>query len=118
MNGEGLDVARVTSGEGEAVNPAWRPDGQFLAFAWTRGPEPGGFHVFVMDFATRQFTQLTTSEEVSENPVWAPGGRHLAFGQRRGRGSDIWSMLANGTVLKQLTSTGNNTQPVWTRKPD
>lgn len=118
MNGEGLDVARLTSGEGEAVNPAWHPNGQFLAFAWTRGAEPGGFNLFVMDFATRQFTQLTTGEGVSENPVWAPGGRHLAFGQRQGRGSQIWTLLANGTARKQLTSAGSNTQPVWTRKPD
>lgn len=31
--------------------------------------------------------------------------------------SQIWSMLADGTNQKQLTSAGSNTQPVWARIP-
>jgi len=27
MNLDGADVSRLTTGEGEAVNPAWHPDG-------------------------------------------------------------------------------------------
>ena len=111
-------MRRRTSGEGEAVNPSWHPGGQFLAFAWTRGLEPGNFNIFVMEFATRQFLQLTTGSEARENPAWAPTGRHLAFATRTGSASQIWTMLANGTNLKQVTSAGRNSQPVWARKPE
>ena len=47
MNSEGVGVERVTNGEGEASNPAWSPDGQNIAFAWTRGYQTGGFNIFV-----------------------------------------------------------------------
>lgn len=117
MTSEGLDVSRVTSGEGQAVNPNWHPGGQHLAFAWTNGYEPGNFQVFVMDFRSRAFVQLTRGEQASENPVWAATGRHLAYAVRHRGISQIWSMLADGTNQKQLTTAGSNTQPVWARIP-
>ena len=113
MSMEGTDVARLTTGEGEAVNPAWHPDGQHLAFAWTRGYAPGNYNVFIMDVATRQFVQLTHGAGRNENPSWAPDGRHLVFSSNRSGSPQIWTMLADGTQLQQLTTQGRNTQPVW-----
>jgi len=113
MNMEGADVQRLTSGEGEAVNPAWHPDGQFIAFAWTRGYAPGNYNIFVMDVATRQYTQLTHGAGRNENPSWAPDGRHIVFSSNRSGSPQIWTMLADGTQLRMLTTQGRNTQPVW-----
>jgi TolB protein len=113
MNREGADVQRLTSGEGEAVNPAWHPDGQFIAFAWTRGYAPGNYNIFVMDVATRQYNQLTHGTGRNENPSWAPDGRHIVFSSTRSGSPQIWTMLADGTQLRQLTTQGRNTQPVW-----
>lgn len=113
MNLEGADVQRLTTGEGEATNPAWHPDGQFIAFAWTRGFAPGNYNVFVMDVATRQYNQLTHGAGRNENPSWAPDGRHIVFASNRSGSSQIWTMLADGTQLRQLTTQGRNTQPVW-----
>ena len=36
MNIDGGDVERVTNGEGYVANPAWSPNGQTIAFAWTQ----------------------------------------------------------------------------------
>jgi TolB protein len=113
MNMEGADVARLSAGEGEAVNPSWHPGGQFIAFAWTRGFAPGNYNVFVMDVATRQYTQLTHGAGRNENPTWAPDGRHIVFSSTRSGSPQIWTMLADGTQLRQLTTQGRNTQPVW-----
>jgi TolB protein len=115
MNSVGLDVSRLTSGEGEAVNPSWNPDGQHIAFAWTRGFEPGNYNIFVMDVASREFQQLTHGEGRCENPVWAPDGIHLVYSSKRGRTSEIWTMLADGTAKRQLTTQGNNEKPVWAK---
>lgn len=115
MNMEGVDVQRLTTGEGEAVNPAWHPDGQIVAFAWTRGYEPGNYNIFVMDVATRRFDQLTHGAGRNENPNWAPDGRHLVFSSNRGGSSQIWTMLADGTQIRQLTTQGRNQQPVWSK---
>jgi TolB protein len=113
MNSDGVDVARLTSGEGEAVNPAWNPDGQHIAFAWTRGFDPGNYNIFVMDVASREFQQLTHGAGRCENPVWAPDGIHLVYSSKRGRSTEIWTMLADGTGQRQLTTQGNNEKPVW-----
>ncbi len=115
MNIDGTDIQRLTTGEGDAVNPAWNPDGEHIAFSWTRGFEPGNFNIFVMDVATRDVTQLTHGAGRNENPGWAPDGVHLVFSSKRGRTSQLYTMLANGSELQQLTTQGNNEKPVWTK---
>jgi len=114
MNMDGADVERLTDGTGEASNPSWHPDGQLLAFSWTRGFMAGKFNVFLMDVATpSRYTQLTHDEGRNENPTWAPDGKHIVFMSTRRGSHQIWSMLADGTQLQQLTTQGQNDSPVW-----
>lgn len=115
MNIDGAGVERLTTGEGEAANPCWHPDGQHIAFKWTRGFAPGNWNIFVMDVASRETVQLTYGAGRNENPAWAPDGRHLAFSSNRGGRFQIYTMLATGQGLKQLTTQGNNTMPVWSK---
>jgi TolB protein len=115
MNLDGTNVDRLTPGEGEASNPSWHPDGQLMAFAWTRGYATGNFNVFMMDVASRRYDQLTHGAGRNENPSWAPDGRHLVFMSTRSGSAQIWTMLADGTQLKRLTSQGSNKTPVWGR---
>jgi TolB protein len=115
MNMDGTDVQRLSNGEGEASNPAWHPNGQLLAFAWTRGFATGNFNIFIMDVATRKYNQLTYGAGRNENPTWAPDGRHLGFMSTRSGSDQIWTMLADGTQLKQLTTTGKNGTPIWAK---
>ena len=115
MTMDGADVERLTPGEGEASNPSWSPDGQHLAFAWTQGYATGNFNIFTMDVATRSYDQLSHGEGRNENPSWAPDGKHIVFMSTRTGSSQIWSMLADGTQLKQLTTQGSNSTPVWSK---
>ena len=113
MNMDGSDVERLTPGEGEASNPSWHPGGQIIAYAWTRGYATGNFNIFTMDVASRAYTQLTHSEGRNENPSWAPDGVHLVFMSTRSGSHQIWTMLADGTQARQLTTQGSNETPVW-----
>jgi TolB protein len=115
MNIDGGDAEMLTTGEGDVANPSWNPDGKTIAFAWTRGYEIGSFNIFVMDIASRKPIQLTSNSGRNENPSWAPDGVHLVFSSMRGRVTQIYTMLANGTNVQQLTTQGNNIQPVWAK---
>jgi TolB protein len=113
MTVEGTDVQRLSAGTGEATNPSWSPDGAHIAFAWTKGFEPGNYNIFLMDVASQQVTQLTANEGRNENPSFAPDGAHILYASKRGRQSQIWVMNADGTGKHPLTQTGSNEKPFW-----
>lgn len=113
MSMDGADLERLTPGTGEASNASWHPDGQRIAFAWTQGYATGAFNIFTMNVATKEYTQLTHGDGKNENPSWAPDGVHIVFAKTRGNSSQIYTMLADGTQLQPLTTTGQNERPVW-----
>jgi TolB protein len=117
MNIDGGDTEMLTNGRGEVANPSWRADGQMIAFAWTQGFELGGFNIFMMDVANRKPIQLTKDSGVNENPWWAPDNLHIVYSSKRGNsrtnGTQIYTMTADGSNVRKLTSEGNNMQPVW-----
>ncbi len=114
MNMDGASIERLTDGSGQAANPSWHPGGQIIAMSWNRGLEPGNFNIFMMEVAKRELTQLTHGAGRNVNPVWGPDGLHLAFCSTRNGSPQIWTMLADGTQVKQLTTAGHNEMPVWT----
>ncbi|MGA3210898.1 MAG: Tol-Pal system beta propeller repeat protein TolB [Terriglobales bacterium] len=118
MDADGTNPERLTD-QGYAVSPSWSPNGQFLALSWVRkyGPgEPGARDIYVMDLATDKWVQLTHEAGTNDFPSWSPDGRHIVFQSTRAGGEQIWTMLADGTQQKQLTSTGKNSQPNWSFK--
>jgi TolB protein len=115
MSLDGTDVTPLTSAAGEANNPAWNPNGQMLAYAGTKGIATAGYHICLMDVATQAIIELPNNGSRDENPSWAPDGVHLVFMSQQGRQPpQIWTVLADGTHRRQLTTTGANKTPVWT----
>jgi len=118
MEADGTNQQRMTD-QGYAVSPSWAPNGQFLSFAWVRkyGPgDPGSLDLYLMDIASKQWVQLTHDGGRNDFPSWSPDGRHVVFQSNRSGSLQIWSMLADGTKVQQLTFTGHNTQPNWSWK--
>lgn len=118
MESDGTNPQRLTA-EGYAVSPSWSPNGQFLAFAWIRryGPgAPGAQDIYIMDVASRQWVQLTHDGGRNDFPSWSPDGRHIVFQSTRKGSDQIWTMLADGSQQKQLTTSGKNSQPNWSYK--
>ena len=118
MGVDGTNVQELTD-QGYAVSPAWSPNGQFLAFSWMRhyGPgAPGSEDIYIMDLASRQWVQLTHDGGRNDFPSWSPDGRHIVFQSNRSGSLQIWSMLADGSNQKQLTTSGSNSEPDWSWK--
>ena len=118
MGADGTNVQQMTD-QGYAVSPAWSPNGQFLAFSWMRhyGPgAPGAQDIYIMDVASKQWVQLTHDGGRNDFPSWAPDGRHIVFQSNRSGSLQIWTMLADGTNQKQVTTSGANSEPDWSWK--
>jgi TolB protein len=115
MNSDGSNVVKLELPDmGYVVDPAWSPNGQLLAFSWRR-PE-GNYDIYVMDIASRQLVELTRDAGRNERPSWAPDGRHLVFASTRSGSWQIWTMLADGSEARQLTTTGQNESPNWSKR--
>jgi TolB protein len=111
INDDGTNLRRLIEDGGDAENPSWHPDGNFLAFAWKK---PGkGFDIYIHDLVTRRNSQLTQNSGDNEKPTWSPDGKHIAFQSDRNGKLQIYSMLADGTKVRPLTSTGENKAPAW-----
>ncbi len=113
MDSDGSNVQRLVTEGGWVDAPSWSPDGQFLAFMWKRKGEGGNFDIYVMEVATRRWIQLTQDQGQNENPSWAPDSRHLVFSSNRSGMYQLYTMLANGKNVKEITSQGENTNPNW-----
>jgi TolB protein len=118
MGADGTNAQQVTD-QGYAISPAWSPNGQFLVFSWMRrygAGAPGSQDLYIMDVANKQWVQLTHDGGRNDFPSWSPDGRHIVFQSNRSGSLQIWTMLADGTDQKQLTTSGSNSEPDWSWK--
>ena len=111
VGADGLGLQRLTSDYSD--KPTWSPAPyNEIAFAARTGP---GNDIKIIDMATRFVSQLTHGEGTNESPVFAPNGRHLAFTSTRSGKKQIFTITRDGRDLRQMTRTGNNEQPDWSR---
>jgi TolB protein len=113
MNADGTQPRQLTR-EGHADRATWSPAPlNEIAYTARRG---GGFDVKVYDFNTGQHRTLTT-DGIGSNaqPSFSPTGRHLAFSSTRAGREQIFTIARDGTGLRQITRTGTNKFPNWSR---
>jgi TolB protein len=115
MNSDGTDAQNLDlPDKGYLIDPSWAPNGQLLAFSWRR--PSNNYDIYVMEVASRQIIELTHDTGRNERPSWAPDGRHLVFESTRSGTRQIWTMLADGTQARQLTTAGHNESPNWSQR--
>jgi TolB protein len=113
MSADGLgQQTRITIGETYADKPTWSP-APYNEIAYTS--RAGVNDIKVIDMATREVRQLTFGEGNNESPVFSPNGRHIAFTSTRTGKKQIFTIARTGKDVKQLTRTGNNEHPDWSR---
>ena len=114
MDADGLNVRRITLGESWADRATWSPAPfNEIAYAARSGP---GFDIRIYDVAAGKVTAtLTDGAGTNESPAFSPNGRHIAFISSRVGKFQIFTMARDGKGLRQVTRTGNNTYPNWSR---
>lgn len=118
VNRDGTGLTRLTTESVSEDQPAWSPDGQRIAFrSWPQGTGPD---IWVMDASDGgNATNLTGQGNVSQNsPAWSPvqidGGYRIAYVQAENGEGHIWTMKADGTDRRQITSGAfYDDQPAW-----
>jgi TolB protein len=93
--------------------PTWSP-APYNEIAYSARTGPGN-DIKVIDLASRQVRQLTFGEGTNESPTWSANGRHVAFMSTRAGKSQIFTIARDGKNVRQLTRTGNNQQPNWSK---
>jgi Tol biopolymer transport system component len=118
---DGTDFHRLTPWWLDASHPDWSPNGGRIVLEdYTEGPPPGrSANVFTVrpdGSHLKKVTHNTGGTVQSNNPAWSPNGKALVFAKWRGCPdcvSDVFRMRANGTHIRQVT-----TSPVWDFRPD
>lgn len=112
VGADGLGLRQLTH-EPYADRPTWSP-APYNEIAYTARTGPGN-DVKVIELATGQVRQLTFGEGTNESPSFSANGRHIAFMSTRSGKSQIFTISKDGKDLRQITRTGNNYQPDWSK---
>ncbi|MEX2219865.1 MAG: DPP IV N-terminal domain-containing protein [Phycisphaerales bacterium] len=115
-----LDYARGEAGNATelastpvaaCINPAWSPDGQWLAYAtvpnpseWYPGARPSWAELWMVDAAGNNRIALTGGQFVNLMPTWGPGNR-LFFVSDRGGVENIWAMDTTKVIALAAANT-------------
>ncbi len=73
----------------DAMQPAWSPDGNYIAF-WFYPPNVGRRDIGIVPVAGGEPLVITGDGTTNWNPVWSPDGKFLYFASDRGGSMNFW----------------------------
>jgi TolB protein len=107
------ELRRATPDTGQAMDPAFSPDGSRIAFVSTRDGNP---EIYVMDADGRQLVRVTNDPLADGRPVFTADGAGLVFQSLRGGRLGIYAAALDGTGLRPLAADSASQTP--TLSPD
>jgi len=87
---------------GADIDPAWSPDGRFIAFSSPRG---GSDDLYLLALATMTATRLTSTPGGEYGPAWTPDGRIVFVSSVAGTRELRWLDPANPGVTYAIPGT-------------
>ena len=103
-------LTRVTFDDGLQAQPAWSPDGKFIAYS---SNQSGNFDIWVQPLGGGRAVRVTSDAANDWQPAWSPDGNSIAFRSER-EGGGIFLVPALGGREVKLSDFGYS--PQW--RPD
>lgn len=113
ISGAGDSKEPLINSSGIEVEPAFSPNGNYLAYTSNKYSKP---MIFLYNFETRENIRLTFSGWYNASAAWSPDSEKIAFASFD-KDIDRWDLFkinVNGTGLERLTlKQGDNEKPSW-----
>lgn len=111
MPATGGPARPITDALYDARQPAWSPDGKWIAFQSNRD---GHYRIWLIAPDGSKAHAISEQRFEAREPAWSPDGKSLAFTSNRDGKFDIWAMrLVDRTVRKLSTGPGGNSRASW-----
>jgi TolB protein len=108
IGGTGRQVGHVlTDLAGGALDPAWAPDGSWLAFA---GRDGYGVETYAVQPDGTSITKLTSDGVLARSPVWSPDGKHVAYLSNKTGYFEVWEVDVQAESSGALVVSGKPRQ--------
>lgn len=114
MNDDGTNPVRLTGSGWDVYAPTWSFDGNRLAFQGTNEfprYQPSG--IYIMDADGTNPVRIQPDSTSGWAPAWSPDGMMIACDGWDGSNYQIYTMNADGTNLRQLTTGSLNDGADW-----
>lgn len=107
---DGTAITQLTSDPAAEVEPAFSPNGRFVAFASNRS---GNWDIYVQDIAGGQAVRVTDAPGDEIHPSWSPDGAQLVY-CRLDPGKSQWELwISAAAVGGQQKFVGYGLFPEW-----
>jgi Tol biopolymer transport system component len=102
-------LTRVTFDEGLQAQPAWSPDGRFIAYTSNHS---GNFDIWVQPLGGGRAVQVTSDPATDWQPAFSPDGNSIAFRSERD-GGGVYVVPALGGRERRVSPLGG--RPEWSQ---
>jgi TolB protein len=125
MAPDGSKIVRLTELPGGVSNPAWAPDGSFIAFEsdgdiMVMNPDGGGLRRLAVLPPPGAGNAAPHPTYGNYEPSWSPDGRRIIFVSDRDGDRDLYVMPATGTedqAVRLTDSPEEEFHPAWQPSP-